>query len=100
MKIYDGNTAGSASETGRAPETHRIEREATSRSSGVKKEGADRVELSSDLGRLSRVLSSFGSSRAARVTELQNQYRSGQYKVDARATSRGMVGEALAGGAE
>ena len=99
MKIYDTSTSASAPETGRAPEAHRTDRETAARSSTAKNDGGDHVQLSGNLGRLSQVLNSFGSSRASRVEALATQYRAGQYQVDTGATSSGMVVEALAGGA-
>jgi len=99
MKINDANVAGSAAQTGRAPDTQRVEREASSRAGGAGAQpNGDRVELSNAMGSLSRVLSTFGSSRADRVQALAVQYQSGQYQPDALGTSRGIVAEVLAGG--
>lgn len=98
MRINEGNLTGSAAETGRAPETQRTERESTTRAGGGSSSTSnDRVELSSALGSLSRVLSSFGSDRAGRVQSLTAQYQSGGYIPDSMATSHGVIAEALAG---
>jgi anti-sigma28 factor (negative regulator of flagellin synthesis) len=99
MKVYDGNLTGAAAETARASETQRTDREAGTRTgSSSGSASGDRVELSRALGSLSRALGSFSSSRAGRVQALAEQYQSGQYHVDAAATSRGLVSEAMAEG--
>jgi hypothetical protein len=98
MRINEGKLTGSTAETGRAPETQRTERESTARvGGGSSSTSNDRVELSSALGSLSRVLSSFGSERAGRVQSLTTQYQSGGSIPDAVGTSRGVIAEALAG---
>jgi anti-sigma28 factor (negative regulator of flagellin synthesis) len=101
MRIYDGNLTGTTAETGRAAETQRPERETSTRGgSSAASGGGDRVELSNALGSLSRALTSYSSGRSSRVEALSAQYQSGQYQPDASATSRGMVAEALTGGAQ
>jgi anti-sigma28 factor (negative regulator of flagellin synthesis) len=101
MRIYEGNLTGTAAETSRAAETQRSERESSTRMGGsAASGGGDRVELSNALGSLSHALASYGSGRASRVEALTTQYQSGQYQTDASATSRGMVAEALTGGAQ
>jgi hypothetical protein len=47
---------------------------------------------------LSATLAGFTAGHSAKVQALAEQYRSGAYRVDAAATSRAMVGEALLGG--
>lgn len=98
MRIYDGNLSG-AGDAGRAAETQRTDRTSGSRAGGASApSNGDRVELSNTLGSLSRALSSHSSGRAARVRELTAQVASGQYRPDSKATSRGMVSDAVAGG--
>lgn len=98
MRVYDGSLSG-ANDPGRAAETQRSDRTSGSRTGGATAPaGGDRVELSNTLGSLSRALSSYSSNRASRVQELTAQVASGQYRTDSRATSRGMVAEAMAGG--
>lgn len=98
MRVYDGNLSG-AGDAGRAAETQRPDRGSGTRTGGATAPATgDRVELSNTLGSLSRALSSYSSERAARVQELTAQVASGQYGTDSKATSRGMVSDALAGG--
>lgn len=98
MRVYDGNISG-AGDPGRAAETQRPDRSSGTRTGrATASTSGDRVELSNTLGSLSRALSSYSSSRAARVKELTSQVASGQYQTDSKATSRGMVAEAAAGG--
>jgi len=92
MRVNDHNALGTvAAETGRAPETSKVER------GGGQPDrvgsGGDRIEFSYTLGSLSRSLSSLSSQRAERVQALAADYQSGQYQPDALATSRAMVAE-------
>jgi hypothetical protein len=101
MKIYDRNLTGtSAAETGRAQEAKNLSRAGTDTSptrGGV--DGSnDRVEFSGTMGRLSRALATFESSRANRVKALAVEYQSGKYQPDPAATSKGLVSEALSAG--
>jgi hypothetical protein len=101
MKIYDRNLTGaSTSETGQAQETQSLSRagKATSQTRIGADGSNDRVEFSGTLGQLSRALAAFESSRAQRVQTLAADYRSGNYKPDSAATSRGIVAEALSAG--
>ena len=99
MKIYDHNPAGAAGpESARVPETQRSGASAASRGSVQVEGGDDHVELSSSLGALSRAVSADQTNRASRIQALTAQVRSGEYRPDARAVSRGMISEALAGG--
>jgi anti-sigma28 factor (negative regulator of flagellin synthesis) len=101
MKVYESNLSGTTGETARAAETQRLDRESSVRTrSTAAPGGGDRVELSNALGSLSRALSSYGSGRSERVQALTEQYQSGKYQADALATSRGMIAEAMAGGAQ
>jgi hypothetical protein len=101
MKIYDTNLTGtSASETGRAQESQKLNRTGTSKppSPGGVDGSNDRVEFSGTLSRLSRVLTTFESSRASRIQSLAAQYQKGSYAPDSAATSRGIVADALSAG--
>lgn len=98
MRINDANLTGSAAEAARASETQRPEHAQGRAGSTAASSSGDRVELSSSLGALSKVLSAFGSDRAARVQTLAAEYQSGQYRPDAMGASRGLVTEALAAG--
>jgi hypothetical protein len=101
MKIYDRNLTGtSAAETGRTQESQNLSRTGTGKSATSSGVGGspDRVEFSGTLGRLSRALSTFDSSRASKVQALAVEYQSGNYKPDSAATSRGLVTEALSAG--
>ena len=101
MKIYDTNLTGtSASETGRAQESQKLNRAGTGKTpAGAGLDGAtDRVEFSGTLSRLSRALTTFESSRASRIQTLSAEYQKGNYKPDSLATSRGIVSDALSTG--
>jgi hypothetical protein len=50
------------------------------------------------LGQLSRALTAFESSRATRIQTLTANYRSGNFKPDSAATSKGLVAEAMSAG--
>jgi hypothetical protein len=101
MKIYDRNLTGtSASETGQAQEAQNLSR--TGRTTSPTRNGVDgsndRVEFSGTLGQLSRALTAFESSRATRIQTLTANYRSGNFKPDSAATSKGLVAEAMSAG--
>ena len=101
MKIYDTNLTGtSASETGRAQESQKLNRAGTGKTpAGAGLDGAtDRVEFSGTLSRLSRALTTFESSRASRIQKLAAEYQKGNYKPDSLATSKGIVSDALSTG--
>jgi anti-sigma28 factor (negative regulator of flagellin synthesis) len=102
MRIYDVNLTGSsAAESGRAQEPQRSDRAGSTKAGGSGASGTgDRVEFSSTLGRLSQALSSDKSTRADRVQRLAAKYQSGSYQPDSTATSKGIVAEAVAGGAK
>jgi len=102
MRIYDRNSTGApASESGRAQETQRIEREEGATSGATAADGVgDRVELSSTLARLSGALAAHGAHRASRVQALAAQYQAGKYRPDSAGTARGMVAEALSMGSD
>jgi anti-sigma28 factor (negative regulator of flagellin synthesis) len=102
MRIYDVNLTGSsAAESSRAQETQRSDRAGGTRTAGAGASGSsDRVEFSSALSRLSQALSTDGSARAGRIQALAAQYQSGSYRTDSLATSKGIVADALAPGAQ
>jgi anti-sigma28 factor (negative regulator of flagellin synthesis) len=85
----------SAAETGRAPETQRSERDAAARSGTTQGNPADRVELSSTLGRLSQAIAAQSAQRAQRVEALTNLYQSGRYEPSSQATAGALIAEAL-----
>ena len=100
-RIYDVNLTGtSAAESGRAQEAQRSGGAGSARTGGAGAGGTgDRVEFSSTLGRLSQAMMADSSVRGSRVQALAAQYQSGSYRPDPAATSKGMVTEALAAGA-
>ena len=101
MKIYDRSLTGAGTpEAGKTQESQKADRTSSGRADGSAAAGGDRVELSGALGRLSQALAAFGAGRSANVQELAAQYRSGNYQPDSAATSRSMVSEALAAGAQ
>jgi hypothetical protein len=100
MKIFDRSLTGtSASETGRAQETQSVGRAGTGKSPTRGVDGSnDRVEFSGSLSRLSQTLNTFESTRATRVQGLAAEYRSGNYKPNSAATSKGLVADAMNAG--
>jgi anti-sigma28 factor (negative regulator of flagellin synthesis) len=58
-------------------------------------EAGDRVEWSGLAAKLSDVVASEAQARTERVGALERDYQAGRYTVDARATSRQLVAEAL-----
>ena len=96
MRIHDQNVLGTA-ETAHAQESQKLERGGAARTAAADP-GGDRVELSSTLGRLSRVISAHSAQRADRVQALAVEYQAGRYHADARTTSSAMIREALASG--
>jgi anti-sigma28 factor (negative regulator of flagellin synthesis) len=98
MKVYDVNLTGpSASESGRAQETQKADRESNSRTAAANSSG-DRVELSGTMARISRAVSSYRADRASKVQALAQQYQSGNYRPDSVKTSQGMIAEAQGSG--
>ena len=96
MRVYDRNANGvESANAGRVQEAHRVEPEAPGTVSSAKAGSADRVELSSALGILSRAVSDDSARRSARVEALGQLYASGRYQPDPAATARSMISEAL-----
>jgi hypothetical protein len=100
MKIYDRSLTGATENTGRSQETQAVGSAGRQSGAGRSSEATDRVEFSSSLGSLSQALSSFGASRGSRVDTLADLYRSGNYSPSSLDTSRGMISDALSGGAD
>ena len=96
MKIYDVNLTGASAGSGRTQETQRAGSEGASKSGAAAGGTGDRIELSHTLASLGRAMSAESSGRAAKVQALTAQYRSGNYRANSQATSRGMVSEAFA----
>jgi negative regulator of flagellin synthesis FlgM len=62
-------------------------------------DGRDSAELSGLAGKISQAISKDSTNRAAQVEQLRVQVANGTYKVDAAATSRGIVNDSLANAA-
>ena len=94
MKVYDRGLT--PAETGHTQDVQKLGNNSAGKSAtkGADTSG-DRVEFSGTLGRLSRTLSTYDTSRANRVQSLAAQYQSGNYHPDSAATSRGMIERAL-----
>jgi flagellar biosynthesis anti-sigma factor FlgM len=58
-------------------------------------EGSDSADLSGLAGKISQAASKDSASRAAQVEQLRAQVANGTFQVDAAATSRGVVNDAL-----
>jgi len=100
MRVDDRDLTGAApAQPGRAQEAEKSNRrQAVQIGSAATGQTGDRVELSSTLETLSRVMSAFGSERANRVPALAVQYQNGSYYADSAATAGSMVSEALLAG--
>lgn len=97
MKVQDTNLTG----TSGLPAPGAVPRQAGVDAPASAKTGpGDRVELSGFAGKLGASLAAQSRDRAAQVAALERSYQAGGYSVDARATSRALVGEALAAGGE
>jgi anti-sigma28 factor (negative regulator of flagellin synthesis) len=96
MKIYDVNLTGASAGSGRTQETQRAGSDGSLKSGGAASGAGDRIELSDALHSVGRAMSAYSSGRAVKVKALTAQYRSGNYRADSLATSRGMITEALA----
>jgi flagellar biosynthesis anti-sigma factor FlgM len=77
-------------------------REAEAAKPGVKpgsgsqpQQESDRVHLSDLSGRLVQMLSTDAPDRVARVEKLAAEFQAGRYQPDAKATSRGIINDAL-----
>ena len=92
MKVLDSHLAATSSAS--APAS--ITREPAAGPATGRPAGGDRVELSGFAGKLGATLGAQSQERAARVAAFERDYQSGRYQVDARATSRALVSEALA----
>src|SRR5258708_3850822 len=98
MKVYDRGLT--AAETGHTQDIQKLTNGSGKCASRGADSSGDGVEFWGTPGRLSRPLSSYESSGASRVQSLAARYQSGNYRPDAGATSRSMVHEAIAAGAE
>jgi flagellar biosynthesis anti-sigma factor FlgM len=95
MKIYDSQIGGAAAGTQASQEVQQAGRSTQAGTRAVSDASGDRVEFSSTLGRLSRVISTSEGERASLVRTLSAAYQNGTYKVDTAAVSRGMMAEML-----
>jgi anti-sigma28 factor (negative regulator of flagellin synthesis) len=96
MRIDDRNIGGAAAEqAARTKEAEKVSSGTPARGASSQGGFGDRVEFSEGLGQLAQAISTFGTERQERVQALASQYQSGTYKVDAAATSRAMINEAL-----
>jgi anti-sigma28 factor (negative regulator of flagellin synthesis) len=100
MRIHDQNLTGvTGAETSRAQETQRSGQTGASESSRGAQSG-DRVEFSNTMGSLARAISTDNAGRENRVQAVTSLYQSGRYRVDAAATSRAMVADAIGAGVQ
>jgi len=95
MKLYN-RTPATAAEASPTRGVRKVSNTSTGRSKTVGADTSlDRIDFSSSLGILARTLSTYKTSRSARVQALAAEYQSGDYRPDSAATSRSMVTEAL-----
>ena len=101
MKVEDSNLTASSVATGRAQPSTAAAPADTARPQPARgSESGDRVELSGFAGKLGQLLSAQAATRAQRVAALARDVQSGRHAMDALATSRGLVSEALSATAD
>src|SRR5574337_138543 len=95
MRVDDRNLNGATGlQPGRAAETHELDRLAPP-GGNAESAGSDRAEISSLAGRISESLAVQNTARAQRIEKLAQDYRTGRYHANPRATSRAIVQEAI-----
>ncbi len=96
MRIDDRNISSAAAEqSARARESEKAGSEAAAREISSQAGCGDRVEFSDGLSQLAQAISAFGEGRQERVHALATLYQTGRYEVNASATGRAMIDEAL-----
>jgi hypothetical protein len=86
----------SAAQAGRPAETQRTGQDTSSEAPVTGSADADRVELSSTLGRLAQAIGTYATKRTERVQALAGEYQAGRLRPNSETTSRAMIAEALA----
>lgn len=86
----------SAAQAGRPADTQKTGHDSSGNTAGTGSAEGDRVELSSTLGRLSQAIGTYANHRAERVQALASEYQAGRFRPNSQATSRAIIGEALA----
>lgn len=95
MRVDDRNLNGAAGlQPGRAAETNELDRLAPS-GGNTESAGGDRAEISSLAGRISQSLAAQDTARAQRIGKLAQDYNTGRYHANSRATSSAIVREAI-----
>lgn len=102
MRVDDRNLAqGAAPQAGKTPAAHEVDTGLDARPAGGRGAGgADEVDLSSLVARLSRAISAASMDRTGRIEELANRYAQGRYQVDSLAVGRAILSELRAAGHE
>lgn len=101
MRINDYNPFSNAPQADKAGQTSGVHSGGgTGRTPNAGADGGDRVDLSGLAGLLSQTFHADSENRAARVSQLELEIRSGRYHVDAMAVSRAMIDDAIALGGD
>ena len=97
MKVDDPNLNGlSGVQSGRTPETQEANRPGSLSNTRISEStGGDHAEVSSLAGRISRALTSHAAGRTEQIAKLKEQYRTGQYNVNARSISKAITRDAI-----
>ena len=97
MKVDDPNLSGVAgAQTGRTPEAHEPNRPGSASNARISESvGGDHAEVSSLAGRISHTLTSHAAERTEQTAKLAEQYRTGQYNVNARSIGKAILRDAI-----
>jgi len=98
MRVNDRNALGPAAvEAGRTADVQKSDRTDTARA-GAADPSSDRVEFSTSLSQLARVVSVDTARRNSHVQALASAYQAGTYRPNSLGASRGLIAEAASKG--
>jgi anti-sigma28 factor (negative regulator of flagellin synthesis) len=97
MRVDDPNLTGAAgAQTNRTPETQETNRAGSPANQRISESsGGDRAEISSLAGRISQAFAANAAARTQRIAKLTQDYRAGNYHVDARSIAQAVTGDAI-----
>ena len=97
MKVDDRNSNGvSGLQPGRTPATHEPDRLGAPAGAQISESaGGDRSEISSLAGHVSQAIAASSADRARHVAKLAEEYRAGNYSMNARSIGRALIHDGL-----
>jgi len=97
MKVDDPNLSGAAAaQTGRTPEAHDANRAGSPAAARISEPaGGDHAEISGLAGRIFQAVATQAAARAQHLAKLTQNYRAGNYHVDARSVSQAITKDAV-----